>query len=252
MLAETRKLLPDAPVIYASDMAGLPYGTKSEAEVAARVSGLLGRMAERYNPRLICIACNTASTIALGMVREVLETPIVGTVPAIKPAALSSQTGVIGLLGTEATLRQPYVDNLEREFVTNGKLLRFPAPGLVDQAERKMRGEAVDRAVLKAAIEGLDEQDEEMRMDRIVLGCTHFPLLRDELMDIAVSDSGLSRDIQLIDSGAGIARRIVHLLEGQEFAREAPDLAVTTGSLDEFAKLDAAFATLDLGRLAKF
>ena len=61
-------------------MAGLPYGAKSEAEIAARVAGLLGRMAERYQPRLICIACNTASTIALGMVRDVLETPIVGTV----------------------------------------------------------------------------------------------------------------------------------------------------------------------------
>ena len=100
ILAELRKTLPQAPVIYAADFAGLPYGTKSEAEVAARVCGLLGRMAERYQPRLICIACNTASTIALSMVRDVLEVPIVGTVPAIKPAALATQTGVIGLLGT--------------------------------------------------------------------------------------------------------------------------------------------------------
>ena len=65
--AAMRELLPDAPVIYAADLAGLPYGTKSEAEIAARVAGLLGRMAERYQPRLICIACNTASTIALAM-----------------------------------------------------------------------------------------------------------------------------------------------------------------------------------------
>ena len=91
VLAELRKLLPQAPVIYAADLAGLPYGEKSEAEIAARVAGLLGRMAERYRPRLITIACNTASTIALGMVREVLEIPIVcsaagliaGTVPTI-------------------------------------------------------------------------------------------------------------------------------------------------------------------------
>ena len=105
VLGAMRKLLPQAPVIYAADMAGLPYGAKSEAEVAARVAGLLGRIAERYDPRLICIACNTASTIALGMVRDVLETPIVGTVPAIKPAAAMTETGVIGLLGTEATVR---------------------------------------------------------------------------------------------------------------------------------------------------
>src|SRR6188768_3203496 len=99
VLAELRKLLPDAPVIYVADTAGLPYGEKTEAQIAARVAGLLGRVAERFAPRLITIACNTASTIALGMVREVLETPIVGTVPAIKPAAEMTGTGVIGLLG---------------------------------------------------------------------------------------------------------------------------------------------------------
>jgi glutamate racemase len=106
VLSELRKLLPDAPVIYAADNAGLPYGGKTEAQVAARVAGLLGRMTERFRPRLVCIACNTASTIALGMVREVLEVPIVGTVPAIKPAAALTRTGTIGLLGTEATIRQ--------------------------------------------------------------------------------------------------------------------------------------------------
>ncbi|MEH6724445.1 MAG: aspartate/glutamate racemase family protein, partial [Qipengyuania sp.] len=124
VLGELRALLPQAPVIYAADMAGLPYGAKSEAEVAARVAGLLGRMAERYQPRLICIACNTASTIALGMVRDVLETPIVGTVPAIKPAAAMTRSGVIGLLGTEATVRQRYVDDLERQFARECTLLR--------------------------------------------------------------------------------------------------------------------------------
>jgi glutamate racemase len=93
VLRKIRALLPDAPVIYAADNAGLPYGTKTEAQIAARVSGLLGRMTERFRPRLVCIACNTASTIALASVREVLEVPIVGTVPAIKPAAAMTRTG---------------------------------------------------------------------------------------------------------------------------------------------------------------
>ena len=77
VLAELRKLLPEAPVVYFADTAGLPYGEKTEAQVAARVAGLLGRLSERYSPRLITIACNTASTIALGMVRDVLHVPIV-------------------------------------------------------------------------------------------------------------------------------------------------------------------------------
>src|SRR3546814_6010960 len=84
-------------------------------------------------------SCNTASTIALGMVRDVLEIPVVGTVPAIKPAAALSKSGVIGLLGTEATIRQPYVDNLEAEFASGKHLLRFAAPGLVEAAEAKDR-----------------------------------------------------------------------------------------------------------------
>ena len=83
VLGAVRALLPEAPVIYAADNAGLPYGEKSEAEIAARVAGLLGRMTERFRPRLVCIACNTASTIALAAVREVREVPIVGSVPAI-------------------------------------------------------------------------------------------------------------------------------------------------------------------------
>src|SRR4029079_7263109 len=131
VLAELRKLLPGAPVIYAADTAGLPYGEKTEAEVAARVAGLLGRLSERYKPRLITIACNTASTIALGMVRDVLQVPIVGTVPAIKPAAEITDTGPIGLLGTEATIRQAYVDRLESEFAQGKRLLRYAAPRLV-------------------------------------------------------------------------------------------------------------------------
>ena len=150
VFAELNRLLPNAPVIYAADLAGLPYGTKTEPQIAARVTGLLGRMAERYKPRLICIACNTASTIALEMVRDVLEVPIVGTVPAIKPAASFTQTGVIGLLGTEATIRQHYVDNLEAQFASDKTLLRLAAPDLVGAAEGKLRGLPVDMAVVDA------------------------------------------------------------------------------------------------------
>ena len=247
-----RKILPDAPIILAADYAGLPYGKKTEAEVTARVAGLLGRMAERYQPRLACIACNTASTIALGMVREVLEIPIVGTVPAIKPAALTSKTGVIGMLGTAATVRQPYVDRLEAEFINGGKLLRFAAPDLVDQAEDKLRGRAVDREVLKAALEGLDEQDAEMKLDRIVLGCTHFPLLTDELYDVAVNELGWSPDVQFLDGAEGIARRVAHLLEGQKFLRNGPNRAVTTGELSTLEELKPAFANYEIDQIDRF
>src|SRR4051794_14936054 len=110
VLEPTRALLPSAPIVYVADNAGYPYGRRSEKEIASRVPALLGRFVERSHPGPAVTACTPASTIALDHVRSALDLPVVGTVPAIKPAAAQSKTRVIGVLGTEATVRQPYVD----------------------------------------------------------------------------------------------------------------------------------------------
>ncbi len=246
VLGELRKLLPQAPVIYAADMAGLPYGTKSEAEIAARVAGLLGRMAERYQPRLVCIACNTASTIALGMVRDVLELPIVGTVPAIKTAAALTKTGVFGLLGTEATMRQAYVDDLEHQFAVGKRLLRHGANGLVPLAEAKLRGATISVDAVAQAVKGLVLQHHGGEIDTVVLACTHFPLLEPELR------AAFGPNVAFVDGSQGIARRVAHLLEGQGFARTTPDRAVTTGDLADFRRLEDALSRFDLCDLIAF
>ena len=246
VLAELRKLLPEAPVIYAADIAGLPYGAKSEAEVAARVCGLLGRMAERWQPRLICIACNTASTIALAMVRDVLDTPIVGTVPAIKPAAELTGTGVIGLLGTEATIRQGYVDRLEARFAQGKTLIRHGAGGLVALAEGKLRGEAAPAAAVRAEIAGLLAHPQAQALDALVLACTHFPLLAEELGAV------LGPKVRLVDGARGIANRIAALTEGQAFARPGADRAVTTGPMEDWRRLAPVLSEYGLDRLETF
>ncbi|MCV0382123.1 MAG: glutamate racemase [Erythrobacter sp.] len=246
VLGELRALLPQASVIYAADIAGLPYGAKSEAEVAARVSGLLGRMAERWQPRLICIACNTASTIALGMVRDVLETPIVGTVPAIKPGAALTRSGVFGLLGTEATIRQRYVDDLETRFAGGSRLIRHGANALVPLAEAKLRGERVDRAAVARAVEGLTGHEDGAAIDTVILACTHFPLLREELQE------AFGPRVAFVDGAQGIARRIAFLTQGQDFERSAPDFAVTTGDVTDFARLAGAFAEYGIEDLRGF
>ncbi|MEO5587781.1 MAG: glutamate racemase [Novosphingobium sp.] len=243
VLAETRRLLPDAPVIYAADNAGLPYGAKTEAQIAARVAGLLGRMTERYRPRLVCIACNTASTIALGMVREVLEVPIVGTVPAIKPAAAMTRTGTIGLLGTQATIRQGYVDRLEAEFASGKRLLRHGAPELVAAAEAKLRGEAVDPAVFARAAAGLRDQPGGSDIDTVVLACTHFPLVEAELA------AAFGPGVRFVHGAHGIARRIADLTHGQEFDRRAPDAALFTRDGADIAALAPALARYALNRI---
>jgi glutamate racemase len=243
VLAELRELLPQSPVIYAADNAGLPYGAKTEAQVAARVAGLLGRMTERFRPRLVCIACNTASTIALGMVREVLEVPIVGTVPAIKPAAGMTRTGTIGLLGTEATIRQGYVDRLEAEFAEGKRLLRHGAPELVAAAEARLRGESVDPAVFARAAAGLRHQPGGAEIDTVVLACTHFPLVEDELA------RALGAGVAFVHGAEGIARRIAYLTEGQDFARVRPDLALFTRDGPELAALAPALVRYGLQRM---
>lgn len=233
VLDALRAQLPDAPVIYAADLAGLPYGEKSEAQIAARVSGLLGRMTERLKPRLVCIACNTASTIALASVREVLEVPIVGTVPAIKPAAAMTQSGAIGLLGTAATVRQSYVDQLEAEFAQGKRLLRHGAGELVAAAEAKLRGKPVDRAVIERAVNGLRSQPGGEEIDTVVLACTHFPLLIKEL------GQAFGPGVRFIDGAQGIARRIASLTQGQPFARAHADSALFTGSAGDSALMPA-------------
>lgn len=231
VFAKARAALPKAPMIYAADYAGIPYGEKSEMEVATRVCALLGRLSERYRPRLIVIACNTASVIALGHVRAVLGVPIVGTVPAIKPAALATQTGVFGLLGTKATIRQPYVDRLETEFAHGKTMLRHAAPDLVYVAEAMLRGEQPDMAVCRDAVAGLIGQPGGEQLDAMVLGCTHFPLVADKLAQ-AACELGHKQSIHFVDGSDGIARRVAHLTEGQPWPEAAsPGLFVTTGPI---------------------
>lgn len=246
VLRAVRAVLPHAPVIYAADNGGFPYGPKSEAEVAARVCGLLGRMSERYRPRLICIACNTASTIALAMVRDVLAVPIVGTVPAIKPAAELTRSGTIGLLGTAATIRQSYVDRLEAEFAADKRLLRFAAPELVGAAETKMRGHSIDPAICARAAAGLRDQPGGREIDTVVLACTHFALIVDDLAQ------AFGAGVTFVDGATGIARRIAFLTQGQPWQRTMPDRALFTREGPELAELAPALAREGLVEIGVF
>jgi len=242
VLGPTRALLPTAPIVYVADSAGYPYGTKSDAELAERLPALLTRLVERFSPRLAVIACNTASTIALDHVRAALDIPVVGTVPAIKPAALLSKTRVIGVLGTEATVRQPYVDDLASRFAVDCIVIRHGSPELVAIAEAKLAGEAIDPATIAAAVRPMLDQSCGAKIDTIVLACTHFPLIAEEL---GVAMPGVT----FVDGGAGIARRIAWLTQGQAWPDVAPDgIALFTGDAPSPA-LAASFRRFDLGTI---
>lgn len=214
VLDDVRRLLPAIDISYVADNAGFPYGTKTEMEVATRVCALLGRLTERLRPDLIVIACNTASTIALAHARAVLDVPLVGTVPAIKPAAEQSKSRVIGVLGTQATVRQPYVARLSADHAADCTVLRHGSARLVELAEAQLRGETVTAADVAPELAGLTGQPGGERLDMVALACTHFPLLEAQLR--AAAPPGLG----FVDGGPGIARRVAHLLgpRGQEGA----------------------------------
>ena len=238
VVAPARALLPRAPVVYAADSAGFPYGTRTEGEIAARVPALLGRLVERYRPRLVVIACNTASTIALAPVRAALDVPVVGTVPAIKPAAEASRSRVIGVLGTEATVRQPYVDDLAARFAADCLVLRHGSAALVELAEATLAGEAPSPERVAAELRGLLDQPGGERIDVIVNACTHFPLLERDL--VAAAPDGMT----FVDGGPGIARRIAHLTAGQDWpAAPSPHRLVFTRLGERERRIAAHLAT---------
>jgi glutamate racemase len=246
VLAAIRATLPRAPLVYAADSAGYPYGTKSAAEIEARVPALLGRLAERVDPELIVIACNTASTIALDAVRAALDLPIVGTVPAIKPAAAVSKTRTIGVLGTEATVRQSYVDRLSREFASDCTVLRHGSAELVDLAESKLRGEAVEPRGYARALGGLFAQPGGDRIDTIVLACTHFPLVEEEL------GAAAPRPVRFVDGKEGIARRTSWLTRDIAWPdAPAEGRAIFTGARTDLDSYRPALARYGLTRVER-
>ena len=154
--------------------------------------------------------------------RSALDLPVVGTVPAIKPAAEISKTRVIGVLGTQATVRQPYVDNLEAEFAADCTIIRHGSPELVDLAETKLAGDTVTVDAVRAAAQPMFAMEHGERIDVGVLACTHFPLLRAELGEAYP-------DVTWIDGGAGIARRIAYLTRDQAWpVQPSPGVMIFT------------------------
>lgn len=218
---------------FLADSAWLPYGSKPDADVAARVPDLLKQVAAQWRPDLIVIACNTASTIALAPARAAIDVPIVGVVPPIKPAAAATKSGVIGLLATPATARRAYTGDLIAQFAADKVVIRVGSTDLVEAAEAKLRGEAVNRSQIQGAVDELFGAADGDKIDVVALSCTHFPLLATELAEAA------PRDCVWLDSGAAIARRVREVL-----ALEAgPSRAHRAGFTDASAarELEPAF-----------
>lgn len=202
ILSALRQTLPQFSYAYLADNAALPYGSKPEDWLSERVSLVIERAMQEVDPALLVIACNTASTLVLPQLRARWQIPIVGVVPAIKPASSLSRSRVIGLLATPATIQRSYTDTLIREYGQNCEVVRVGSSELVNLAEAKLRGEKIDLEQIARICAPLQRPD----LDVLVLGCTHFPLLSSEL-------EAVLPNVKLVDSGEAIARRVRYLLD---------------------------------------
>lgn len=203
---EIQALAPDLAVDYAADSGFFPYGDKSDADLRARLPEVAARLADAAEPDVFVIACNTASTLALDEVRAVLDIPVVGTVPAIKPAAALTRTGTIGLLATPGTVRRAYTAKLIEDFAQDVRVILHGSVDLVRMAEETASGGAVALDAFRAAQAPLFEAEGGDQIDTIVLACTHFPLIRGELA------ATVPHAVTFIDSGEAIARQTFRVL----------------------------------------
>lgn len=198
---EIMALAPGLAVDYAADSGFFPYGDKSDEALRDRVPRVAKALFDAVRPDVFVIACNTASTLALEAVRSVLDIPVIGTVPAIKPAAQRSATGVIGLLATPGTVRREYTARLIDDFASEARVIMHGSVELVHLAERQAAGEAVSLEAFRTAQAPLFRADGGDQIDTIILACTHFPLIRGELA------ATVPHPVTFIDSGEAIARQ---------------------------------------------
>ncbi len=200
---EMYRLLPQLDYLYLFDNQAYPYGELEQNVLISRVNQLVSAMVEQFQADIVVIACNTASTIVLPSLRENLSIPVVGVVPAIKPASLLACKGV-GLIATPATVTRQYTHELIRDYSQGKPVELLGSTRLVDIAEEKLRGKEVSIAELASILEPLRH-----KIDVAVLGCTHFPLIKEEI------HQALDREVVLVDSGEAIARRVQALLDSE-------------------------------------
>jgi glutamate racemase len=210
--------LPDTELVYLADNAGFPYGGQAPEVVIERCCLLIRRALEQFPCDVVVVACNTASTVVLPHLRALTNVPVVGVVPAVKPAAAMSVSGRIGILATPATVSRPYLDGLIQKFAADCYVERIGHPALVRWVEESVSGVAIPGPALAEAVAGFREAN----VDTVVLGCTHYPLLLDALK------LALPEVVFWVDSGDAIARRVESLL--QEAGREFSGVA---GNTDE-------------------
>jgi len=225
VLREARYLLPYEPLLYVADDAAFPIGRWPEADLKARLLALFDELIFEHAPKAVVIACNTAFTLAGEALRKAHpQVPFVGTVPAIKPAAERTSSGLISVLATPGTVRRTYTRSLIDSFASQCHVRLVGSDMLAELAEKHLRGEAVSDEELLPEISDCFLERDGRRTDIVVLACTHYPFLANRFRRIA------PWPVDWLDPAEAIARQLVRVL-GEAAAKTPsglPDRAIFT------------------------
>jgi glutamate racemase len=231
VLRTIRRHLPNESILYFGDQDHVPYGTRPSEEILT-FSHVITRFLLDMGAKIIVVACNTASAVALIDLRKSFtETLFVGMEPAVKPAAENTQTGVVGVLATPATFQGGLYASVVERFADNVILLQSTCPGLVQQIERGELETKKTRAILESALHPMLVQG----IDTVVLGCTHYPFVIPVIQEI------VGPGVRVIDPAPAVARQVERMLDshGMRTTREnsEPPLLFTSGKLLPFKTL---------------
>ena len=230
VLREARVLMPERRFVYVADDAGFPYGGWGERELTERIVDQFGLLLKDYQPDVCIIACNTASTLVLEPLRSAFpDTPFVGTVPAIKPAAERTRSGLVSVLATPGTVRRAYTRDLIQSFAAQCHVRLVGSENLAALAERYIRGEPLADDDILAEIGPCFVEQAAAKTDIVVLACTHYPFLANQFRKLA------PWPVDWLDPAEAIAKRAQSLLPPAEDAALAPDVALFTSNAPDFS-----------------
>ena len=217
ILRSIHTLMPNERLIYVADSAHAPYGLKSEAFIQKRSMAVMDYLL-RQQVKAVVVACNTATAAAIAMLRERYAMPIIGVEPAVKPAAEQSRTGVVGVLATSGTIASDKFFQLQNRFSDQVEILTRACTGLVELIEQPQFDEEAVLRLLETFINPMLKK----RADTLVLGCTHYSLIKQQIAKVA------GADVKIVDAGAAVAKELQRRLQLQAIDNNHSQSAAVT------------------------
>lgn len=234
---EIRKVLPEEKYIYFSDSAHCPYGEKTREYVTER-SREITRALLDAGADIIVVACNTATAAAIAAMREEFPVSFIGMEPAVKPAALSTRTGVVGVLATAGTLKADKYLNTRGRFSDGIKIVEHVGQGFVETVEKGITtGPETEKMVKESLAPLLNEG-----ADRIVLGCTHYPFLMETIKKVS-DEMFPERGVEIIDPAPAVARHLLDVMEEKGLIRQ-DGYSITLKSSGDMEQLQGMYKKL--------